>query len=155
MKRLIVMILLSSVLISSTVNAEPVQNHCTTIARKPKFASKRRKAYKYTLSANKAKNEPNYDEYRIYSSSQSVKVTDTDDLHIYNDNYGQDRSYGSKQSTDEFHTAPVDIEANDGYGKNDFDELHINENYRQNVWQPEEPVYRLSGFDEFRLPSDM
>lgn len=99
---------------------------------------------------------PNYDEYRLYSSSQNraVKVTDTDDLHIYSNSYGKKRSYGAKFSNDEFHTVPTDIEANDGYKAGNFDELHINENYRQNVWQPEEPVQRL-GIDEFKTPADL
>ncbi len=90
-------------------------------------------------------------------SSKSVRVTDTaDELHIYSDSYGSDqRDYGAKNSTDEFHTAPVDIKANDGYKKGGFDELHINENYAQNVWRPSKPVYRIEGFDEFRLPNEM
>lgn len=35
------------------------------------------------------------------------------------------------------------------------DELHINENYRQNVWHPEHRGNRISGFDEFRYPDEM
>ena len=104
-----------------------------------------------------ASTKVNYDEYRIYSSSQNkaVKVTNTDDLHIYSNSYGKKRSYGAKFSNDEFHTVPTDIEANDGYKAGNFDELHINENYRQNVWQPEEEVNRINGFDEFHLPNEL
>lgn len=97
------------------------------------------------------------DEYRIFADSgQSVKVTDTsDELHIYSNEYGQDRSYGAKNSWDEFHTAPYDISANDGYEDSTWGELHINENYRQNVYyEPEKDRNRL-GIDEYRLPWQM
>ena len=98
------------------------------------------------------------DELHIRGSNNgSVAVTDTaDELHIYSNGYAdQSRSYGSKYSYDEFHTAPVDIPANDGYGAGSFDELHINENYRQNVWHPEHRGNRIQGFDEFRYPDEM
>lgn len=100
-----------------------------------------------------------FDEYRVTpgTGKQSVSITDTNDgLHIYSNSYANGYNnayYGSKQSTDEFHTAPYDIEANDGYGKGGFDEIHINENYRQNVWKPDHKVLRI-GIDEYRLPSD-
>ena len=97
------------------------------------------------------------DEYRVVKGGgkNSVKVTDTsDELHIYNDEYGNNSNYGAKYSLDEFHTAPVDIEANDGYGKGGFDELHINENFRQRVWKPDHKINRMD-IDEFRLPCDM
>ena len=72
-------------------------------------------------------------------------------------NQGQVQSgdYGSKNSYDEFHTSPVDIPANDGYKSGNFDELHINENYRQNVWHPENRGFRLNGFDEFHYPDEL
>ncbi|MCR4907745.1 MAG: hypothetical protein K5985_02875 [Lachnospiraceae bacterium] len=63
--------------------------------------------------------------------------------------------YGAKFSYDEFHTAPVDIPSNDGYRSGNFDELHINENYRQDVWHPENRGGRLNGFDEFHFPDEM
>ena len=91
------------------------------------------------------------------STGGSVAVTDTvDGLHVYSNEYAsQNLNYGSKNSYDEFHTAPKDIPANDGYKSGGFDELHINENYKQNVWHPEHRGYRLSGFDEFRYPDEM
>jgi hypothetical protein len=100
------------------------------------------------------------DELHVRSSGTtggSDAVTDTaDELHIYSNDYAdQSRSYGSKYSYDEFHTAPVDIPANDGYGAGGFDELHINENYRQNVWHPKHRGNRIQGFDEFRYPDEM
>ena len=67
----------------------------------------------------------------------------------------QNRYYGSKNSYDEFHTAPTDIPANDGYTSGNFDELHINENYRQNVWHPENRGGRMEGFDEFHYPDEL
>lgn len=67
----------------------------------------------------------------------------------------QNRYYGSKNSYDEFHTAPTDIPANDGYKSGNFDELHINENYRQNVWHPENRGGRMEGFDEFHYPDEL
>lgn len=176
MKRLIVLSLLATTLISSTVYARPLSESTRKLMQEAGIeydvpveevlrrqeAIKSGKAYKSTLDTEKRQIDTNNaystatDEYRITSSGgkQSTRVTDTDDLHIYNNNYGQKRSYGSKQSTDEFHTAPVDIDANDGYGAGGFDELHINENFRQNVWQPDHKINRLT-IDEFRLPSDM
>ena len=87
----------------------------------------------------------------------SVAVTDTaDELHIYSNEYAdQSSNYGSKNSYDEFHTAPKDIPANDGHKAGGFDELHINENYKQNVWHPEHRGYRINGFDEFRYTDEM
>lgn len=99
------------------------------------------------------------DELHIRGNNSGLvaAVTDTaDSLHIYSNEYAnQSRSYGAKYSYDEFHTAPYDILANDGYGAGGFDELHINENYRQNVWHPEHRGYRIQGFDEFRYPDEM
>ena len=86
-----------------------------------------------------------------------MRVTDTaDELHIYSNEYGTGRrDYGAKYSYDEFHTAPTDIEPNDGYGRGGFDELHINENYLGNVWHPADRGNRIKGFDEFRFPDEM
>lgn len=100
------------------------------------------------------------DELHVRSSgsdSGSVAVTDTaDELHVYSNDYAaQNISYGAKYSYDEFHTAPKDIEANDGYGTGGFDELHINENYRSRVWHPKHRGNRIEGFDEFRFPDEM
>ncbi len=41
------------------------------------------------------------------------------------------------------------------YRSGGFDELHINENYRQNVWHPEHRGFRMEGFDEFKYPDEM
>ena len=108
----------------------------------------------------KQNNTSSNDELHIRNNgnnSGSVAVTDTsDELHIYSNEYGnQSSKYGAKYSYDEFHTAPKDIQANDGYGAGGFDELHINENYRQNVWHPEHRGNRIQGFDEFRYPDEM
>lgn len=91
------------------------------------------------------------------SANGPVAVTDTaDDLHIYSNGYAcRSRNCGAKNSYDEFHTVPKDTPANDGYRSGGFDELHINENYRQNVWHPEHRGYRINGFDEFRYPDEM
>jgi len=98
------------------------------------------------------------DEYRIVAGggNGSTQITDTNDgLHIYSNDYANGYNnayYGSKQSTDEFHTTPYDIKANDGYNESTWGELHINENYRKNVYyEPERDKYRL-GIDEYRLP---
>lgn len=89
--------------------------------------------------------------------NRSVAVTDTaDELHVYSDEYAAlSPDYGAKYSYDEFHTAPKDIEANDGYGVGGFDELHINENYLYRVWHPKNRGNRFKGFDEFRYPDEM
>ena len=39
--------------------------------------------------------------------------------------------------------------------KSGFDELRINENYIQDIWQPDYPVVRLKGFDEIHLPNEL
>ena len=106
----------------------------------------------------KQNNTSSNDELHIRgNNSGSVAVTDTaDELHIYSNEYAnQSSNYGAKYSYDEFHTAPKDIQANDGYGAGGFDELHINENYRQYVWHPEHRGNRIQGFDEFRYPDEM
>ena len=99
------------------------------------------------------------DELRIYGTGQdTVKVTDTDGLHIYSNDYADGYAnayYGAKNSYDEFHTAPYDLEANDGYKHGNIDELHINENYRQNVWHPTHRGNRIKDFDEFKYPDEM
>ena len=81
------------------------------------------------------------------NSSLSAETTEEND--------SQANGYGSKYSYDEFHTAPTDIPANDGYKSGNFDELHINENYRQNVWHPRDRGGRLNGFDEFHYPDEL
>ena len=95
------------------------------------------------------------DEYRVVNGGgqNSVKVTDTTDgLHIYSNDYNNPSSYGSKQSTDEFRVFGSDTPANDGHDESTWGELHINENYRQNVYyEPEKDKNRLE-IDEYRLP---
>ena len=67
----------------------------------------------------------------------------------------KNRANSYSSVNDELHTAPAEQKANDGYRYGNFDELHINENYRNDVWQPAQPVYRLNGFDEFHLPNEL
>jgi len=93
----------------------------------------------------------NNDELRIYGGD-SVKVTNTDDLHIYSNDYENPSGY-SKYSNDEFKIAGKETPANDGYSKENFDELHIDPIYQKNLWKPDNEVIRL-GIDEFRLPND-
>ena len=93
------------------------------------------------------------DELRIYGGD-SVKVTNTDDLHIYSNDYENPSGY-SKYSNDEFKIAGKETPANDGYEESTWGELHINENYRQNVYyEPEKDKNRLE-IDEYRLPWQM
>lgn len=85
-----------------------------------------------------------------------IRRNANDELHVK----GQQKktvtgTRGAKYNTDEFHLSGTDIEPNDGYKSGTFDELHINSNYRQNVWKPEKPVIRFNGFDEFHLPDEM
>ena len=100
------------------------------------------------------------DEFHIANGTgqDTVKVTDTDDLHIYSNEYADGYAnayYGAKNSWDEFHTAPYDVGANDGYEESTWGELHINRNYRKNVYyEPEKDRNRL-GIDEYRLPWQM
>ena len=91
------------------------------------------------------------DELRIYGGN-SVKVTNTDDLHIYSNDYQNPTGY-SKYSYDEFKIAGKETPANDGYSKENFDELHIDPIYQKNLWKPDNEVIRLS-IDEIRLPND-
>ena len=91
------------------------------------------------------------DELRIYGGD-SVKVTNTDDLHIYSNDYESPSGY-SKYSNDEFKIAGKETPANDGYSKENFDELHIDPVYQKKLWKPENEVIRLS-IDEIRLPND-
>lgn len=94
------------------------------------------------------------DEYRKYNK-KGTKVTDTDNLHIYSNTYkNPDKGY-SKFSNDEFSIGGKEPPANDRYKSGSFDEIHIPEPYQDNVWQPEEPVQRMNGFDEFHLPNEM
>jgi len=100
------------------------------------------------------------DEFHIANGTgqDTVKVTDTDDLHIYSNDYADGYAnayYGAKNSWDEFHTAPYDIGANDGYEESTWGQLHINENYRKDVYyEPEKDKNRLS-IDQYRLPWQM
>ena len=100
------------------------------------------------------------DEYRVVvgGGNDSVQVTDTkDELHVYSNEYANgynNANYGAKNSYDEFHTAPYDIDANDGYGTGGFDEIHVNENYRDQVWKPDYKVQRLD-IDQFKLPNEL
>ncbi len=118
---------------------------------------RRQQEYRKRKSSSTSSNDELHIKRSDASSGESVIVTDTaDGLHIYSNEYAsQSRDYGSKNSYDEFHTAPKDIAPNDGYKSGGFDELHINENYRQNVWHPEYRGYRINGFDEFRYPDEM
>ena len=114
-----------------------------------------------TVKTSNRRLKGSIDEYRVASGTgqQSVQVTDTKDgLHVYSDSYAngyKSANYGSKNSYDEFHTAPYDIDANDGYEEGRFDELHINENYKQNVWHPENRGNRIAGFDEFKYADEL
>lgn len=100
------------------------------------------------------------DEYRVIpqGGNESTQVTDTDGLHIYSNDYADGYTnayYGAKNSYDEFHTTPYDIGANDGYDESTWGELHINRNYRKDVYyEPEKDKNRL-GIDEYRLPWQM
>lgn len=106
--------------------------------------------------ANKTLKSRN-DEYHIANGTgkQSVKVTDTDDLHIYSNDYNSPSNYGAKYSYDEFRVGGKDTLANDGYGEGAIDELHINENYRQYVWHPKNRGNRIKDFDEFKYPDEL
>ena len=119
--------------------------------------NRRQQEYRDRKSNNTSSNDEFHVKKSSLSDGKSVAVTDTDDgLHIYSNEYAsQGRDYGAKNSYDEFHTAPIDIAPNDGYGTGGFDELHINENYRQNIWHPEHRGNRIQGFDEFRYPDEM
>lgn len=105
--------------------------------------------------ANKSLKSRN-DEYRVVNGGSGVKVTDTsDELHIYSDTYNTPSNYGAKFSNDEFKVFGQDTPANDGYEESTWGELHINENYRQNVYyEPEKDKNRLE-IDEYRLPWQM
>lgn len=39
--------------------------------------------------------------------------------------------------------------------KSGFDELRINENYRDQVWHPTDRGFRMKGFDELRYPDEL
>ncbi len=62
---------------------------------------------------------------------------------------------GAIFSYDELHIGGRNTAPNDGYGSGGFDELHVNENYRQNVYHPEHRGFRMEGFDEFRYVDEM
>lgn len=107
----------------------------------------------YAMTPKKITNR-RIDEYRKYNK-KGTKVTDTDDLHIYSNKYkNPDKGY-SKFSYDEFSISGKETPANDRYKSGSFDEIHIPEPYQDDVWQPEEPVQRMNGFDEFHLPNEL
>ncbi len=62
---------------------------------------------------------------------------------------------GAIFSYDELRIGGRNTAPNDGYGSGGFDELHINENYRQNVYHSENRGFRMEGFDEFRFVDEM
>ena len=103
--------------------------------------------------ANKSLKSRN-DEYRIVNGGgqQSVKVTDTEDeLHIYSNEYSNPSNYGAKYSYDEFKVYGSDTPANDGHDESTWGELHVNENFRQNVYyDASKENQRIKGFDEIR-----
>ena len=106
-----------------------------------------------TSETNARPLKSNNDELRIYGTGQdTVKVTDTDGLHIYSNDYENPSGY-SKYSNDEFKIAGKETPANDGYSKENFDELHIDPVYQKKLWKPGNEVIRLS-IDEIRLPND-
>lgn len=130
-------------------------------------ALKSGKAIESTTTSEKGQNKANstttrrikggVDEYRVVAGGgkDSTQVTDTkDELHVYSNEYANgynNANYGAKNSYDEFHTAPYDIGANDGYDESTFGELHINRNYRQNVYyDASKENQRIKNFDEFR-----
>ena len=167
MKKLTGMIIIAALFLSNTISAYAWPEYSEETKRLGREAGLQmedleweeidRRQQEYWRRKNSTSSN---DELHIRSngtSGGSVVVTDTaDGLHIYSNEYAsQSQNYGSKNSYDEFHTAPKDIPANDGYKSSGFDELHINENYRQNVWHPEHRGYRISGFDEFRYPDEM
>ena len=39
--------------------------------------------------------------------------------------------------------------------KSGFDELRINDNYRDQVWHPTNRGFRMEGFDELRYPDEL
>ena len=60
-----------------------------------------------------------------------------------------------KYSFDEYRIGGSQTIPNDGYKSGGFDELHINENYKQNVYHPTDRGFRMEGFDEFRYVDEM
>lgn len=144
MRRLLTMTVIITLLLSTPVYAKVNQEKLKKYQAKQDAADGRTAGDELNIEK---KATPNQD---------AVKVTDTaDELHVYSNEYAnRKRDYGAIYSTDELNVGGVKTEANDGYGKGGFDELHINENYLDQVWQPEEPVQRLS-IDEFRLPNEL
>ena len=47
------------------------------------------------------------------------------------------------------------ISYNEPAEKSGFDELRINENYRDQVWHPANRGFRMKGFDELRYPDEL
>ena len=62
---------------------------------------------------------------------------------------------GVKYSYDEYRISGSQTAPNNGYKSGGFDELHINENYKQNVYHPTDRGFRMEGFDEFRYVDEM
>jgi hypothetical protein len=169
MKRILVLTLIFSISLSYPVYAKPQYspetlrlmqeagieyNTPVNEVMNRQEALKSGKGNKTTSVNKKTRKTAKTDEYKVYGK-QSVKVTDTSDgLHIYNNDYNSPSNYGAKYSTDEFRVYGQDSPANDGYGEGGFDELHINENYRQNVWKPDHKILRL-GIDQFKLPNEL
>lgn len=113
------------------------------------------KSVRTSQSSSKRSLKTSNDEYKVVNGggNNSVKVTDTEDeLHIYSDTYNNPSNY-SKYSNDEFRIYGQDTPANDGYSKDNFDELHIDKQYQYKLWKPDHKVLRL-GIDEIRLPND-
>jgi len=166
MKRLLIMTLTMTVLLSYPVYAKPQYspetlrlmqeagieyNTPVNEVMNRQEALKSGKGNKTTSVNKKTRKTAKTDEYKVYGK-QSVKVTDTSDgLHIYNNDYNNPSNYGAKYSTDEFRIYGQDSPANDGHDESTWGELHINENFRKDVYyKPEKEKQRLKGFDEFR-----
>lgn len=63
----------------------------------------------------------------------------------------------AKKSTPTQNTAPKSTNNpyNEPEEKSGFDELRINENYRDQVWHPTDRGFRMKGFDELRYPDEL
>lgn len=159
MKRVIAVTLIITVMITTPCYAAARRIRRYHNARTAEIQRRQNEADEKRKAQSQSKN----DELRIRitpeSSDETVAITDTtgtDELHISSNEYAtQTQDYGAKYSYDEFHTAPKDIQPNDGYKSGGFDELHINENYLGNVYHPDHRGYRIEGFDEFRYVDEM
>ena len=61
----------------------------------------------------------------------------------------------ANKSTPSQNTAVKSNPYNEPTEKSGFDELRINENYRDQVWHPVDRGFRMQGFDELRYPDEM